>query len=445
MLQRKGARRIPSTQMTPADPYLPAHGDLRYAARAYDIYLDYAIATNQLVGRTEIECEILEDTGAVALDLAGLRVQLVRCSGARLKGYDHKANRLTLRFTDTVEAGTTLTIAVTTKGAPKPRRGFDGLAGWEELEDGIIVASQPHGASSWFPCNDRTSDKARYRITVACDPEYTVVANGRLVERKKAGRKRSWTYAQDEPMAPYLATVQIGRYEVLRQEAAVPCQVVGPPRLRTAMARAFADQPRMIDLFEELFGPYPFTAGYTAVVTDDDLEIPLEAQTLSTFGANFTDRKWESQRLIAHELAHQWWGNSLTVSQWSDIWLHEGFACYAEWLWSPVATSRSTDSWVAHHWTRLSRLPQDLVLGDPGPKDMFDDRVYKRGALTLAAIRAELGDDLFFTLLRTWGARYAHCVVSTADFESLTADIAGRPLTELFDAWLRSPALPALP
>ncbi|MDO5502620.1 MAG: M1 family metallopeptidase [Actinomycetia bacterium] len=433
-------------QTPPAgDPYLPGHGDLRYAVLEYDLDLDYSMATNHLVGRNTLQCVILEETDTIALDLSGLRALQVRCQGAALKSHAHKGNRLTLRFAAPLPVGARITVTVTTKGAPHPRRGIAGLAGWEELEDGVIVAAQPHGASTWYPCNDRASDKARYRMRIACEPQYTVVANGQLVSAQKAGRKRAWTYLQDEPMSPYLATVSIGRYEVRAQTAAVPCRVVGPPRLRAGITTAFADQPRMLDLFEELFGPYPFTAGYTALVTDDSLEIPLEAQTLSIFGSTFCDRRWENQRLIAHELAHQWWGNSVTAGQWRDIWLHEGFACYAEWLWSPVATERSTQWWVQHHWTRLSRLPQDLLLADPGPQLMFDDRVYKRGALTLAAVRAEIGDERFFTLLRTWGARYAHSVVTTADFEALATQIAGRDLTPVFDAWLRSPALPPLP
>ena len=99
----------------------------------------------------------------------------------------------------------------------------------------------------------------------------------------------------------------------------------------------------MMKLFVKLFGPYPLSTGYTVVVTDDDLEIPLEAQGISIFGANHCDGTRSSERLIAHELAHQWFGNSVTVRRWRDIWLHEGFACYAEWLWSEESGGRSAD------------------------------------------------------------------------------------------------------
>ena len=429
-----------------ADPYVPGHGDLRYEVEEYDLDLDYTIAGNHLAGRTVAHCRTLEATEEIAFDLSSaLRVMSVEVTGATVKRHAHRGSRLVLRFDRPVPAGHRLTVTIATKGHPRPMRGPDGLAGWEELADGVIVASQPHGAPSWFACNDRPSDKAAYRVTIACDAAYTVWGNGRLAARRKAGRKTAWTWVQSEPMAPYLATLQIGRYAVRElPDAPIPVRVVGPARLRAAMDSAFADQVRMIEAMQEWFGPYPFAAGYTAVVTDDDLEIPLESQTLSTFGANLMNRTWEAQRLIAHELAHQWWGNSVTAWQWRDIWLHEGFACYAEWLWSPVAGSESTDARARHNWSRLAALPQDLVLAAPGPKDMFDDRVYKRGALTLHALRGEVGDDTFFAILKGFAGRHQHGSVTTADFEGLAARVTGRRLTDLFDAWLRSPALPQL-
>ena len=133
-----------------------------------------------------------------------------------------------------------------------------------------------------------------------------------------------------------------------------------------AARAAFADQPRMLETFARLFGPYPFDA-YTVVVTDDLLEIPLESQTLSTFGSNHLSRDWEAQRLIAHELAHQWFGNTVTAASLRDIWLHEGFACYAEWLWSEAIGRTTAQEEAERHHALLARLPQDLVLTDPGP------------------------------------------------------------------------------
>ena len=258
-------------------------------------------------------------------------------------------------------------------------------------------------------------------------------------------------------MSPYLATLQIGQYDLTRHAPAtaslgrlpagsrsVPWTLAAPPALRGAAGSAFADQGAMIEHFTRLFGPYPFPE-YAVVVTADSLEIPLESQTLSTFGSNFCTRDWSAQRLIAHELAHQWFGNAVTAASWKDIWLHEGFACYAEWLWSPEAGLATTDEQARTHWDKLARLPQDLLLGDPGPEDMFDDRVYKRGALLLHALRLTIGAESFFTLLRTWVERHRYAVVTSEDFIATAEEVADRDLGALFAAWLDESPLPPLP
>jgi len=207
---------------------------------------------------------------------------------------------------------------------------------------------------------------------------------------------------------------------------------------------AFADQGRMMEYFSEVFGPYPFDT-YSTVVTPDELEIPLESQSLATFGSNYLTGQWRHVRLVAHELAHQWFGNAVTMASMQHIWLHEGFACYSEWLWSEAAGLERADWHAKHHYARLSDLPQDLLLADPGPEDMFDDRVYKRGALTLHALRERVGDEAFFTILRTWVERFNGRTVVSADFEALAAEVSGEDLSGLFDAWLRQVALPAFP
>jgi len=170
--------------------------------------------------------------------------------------------------------------------------------------------------------------------------------------------------------------------------------------------------------------------------------MPLEAQGISIFGANHCDGTRGSERLIAHELAHQWFGNSVTARRWRDIWLHEGFACCAEWLWSEHSGGQSTDELARQHHHRLRESAQDLLLADPGPKDMFDDRVYKRGALTLHALRQQLGDENFFALLRDWTARYRHGTVVTDDFTGLAAKYAHESLRPLWEAWLYSTSVP---
>jgi aminopeptidase N len=419
--------------LTGSDPYLPGHGDDRYGVEHYALDLRYKPLGNHLEGRAELSVRALVDLTDLVVDLHRLVAR-----------WTHRGSRLRIRLRQTVVAGEPLLLTIAYRGNPGTMPGPDGPAGWEELTDGVLVAAQPHGAPTWFPCNDRMADKARYRIRVETDPAYLVVANGVLVSQRTIGRRSEWVHEQREPMAPYLATLQIGRYTAERQPGApVETWLVGPQARMPQVREALADQPRMLEVFSHLFGPYPFER-YTAVVTDDPLEIPLESQSLSTFGTNHLTRDWPAQRLIAHELSHQWFGNAVTAASLTDIWLHEGFACYAEWLWSEHSGGRTADEWARYYYQRLANSPRDLLLADPGPRDMFDDRVYKRGALTLHVLRRRIGDDNFFALLRDWTGRHRHGTAVTDDFTGLASNYTDESLRPLWEAWLYSTDLPAL-
>jgi aminopeptidase N len=411
----------------------------------YELELDYRVGGNRLDARARIYGTARRHLDRFSLDLAGLRVSRVLLDGKRPERWTHRDRRLTIRPGGVLAPGTPVVVEVHYTGNPRPIRGPWGEVGWEELSDGVIVAGQPDGAPSWFPCQDHPGDKAAFGITVTTDAGYEVVCNGVLMSRTARASRVRWAFEQPEPTPPYLATVQIGRYQrwttvaaPVRQQAAVPS------RLRSAFDHDFARQPQMMDLFGDLFGPYPFPE-YSVVVTDDPLEIPLEAHGLSVFGANHVDGRRGTERLVAHELAHQWFGNSLTASSWRDIWLHEGFACYAEWLWSQASGGRSTDDLARAAHTRLAALPQDLVVGDPGAALMFDDRLYKRGALTVHAWRKAVGDETFFDTLRAWTTQFRHGSVSTPQLVTLASVMAGQPLGELFDEWLYAARLPMLP
>ena len=430
-----------STQSGSSGRYLPDHGDESFDVNRYSLGLGYKLIGNRLDGDAVLSCVALTDTSAVTLDLAGLRVAKVWLDASPAR-FTHRGHRL--RIPASLSVGQEFEVRVKYAGSPGVLKARDlDDAGWEELTDGVIVAAQPHGAPTWFPCNDRPSNKATYAITMAAPKDYYVAMCGQLVGQRQRGSVIEWTWEMPYPMAPYLATVQIGRYE--RRDLGLGVVVIAPPDLvGEGYDGSFGQQPAMMAFFESVFGDYPFD-DYTVVVTDDPLEIPLESQSLSTFGRNFASLDWDAVRLVAHELAHQWFGNAVTLREWRDIWLHEGFACSAEWLWSEESGRESATWWAEHHHGKLATLDQDLLLADPGPALMFDDRVYKRGALTLHALRQVVGDHDFFDILQSWVERYAGGNATTADFEALAAEISGESHHELFDAWLRTPDLPDLP
>jgi aminopeptidase N len=442
-----------STRPAP-DAYDGGHGSAAFHVAHYDLDLSYRLATNRLIGCAVLQVQTLRPAQDVTLDFAGLAVEKVRVVGdADLASHRHRDGRLRLRLSREVPAGTRLSVTVRYRGSPTPLDSPWGPLGWEELTDGVVVANQPTGAPSWFPCNDRPSDKATYRTRLTVDNGYRALAHGRLASRRVGAGTTTWTFEQDQPTPTYLATVQIGRYEdVVLATTPVPQLALVPPILTAAARDRLAWHGELMALFTDLFGPYPFD-GYTLVVTRDLLEIPVEAQGVAIFGANHLTRGGDGARLVPHELAHQWFGNSVSVASWRDIWLNEGFACYAEWLWSQASGGPSTQT-LAQHWHgRLRRAPQDLVLADPGPARIFDDRVYKRGALTLHALRQVVGDDAWRLLVRDWATRHRYRSVTTDDFRAHAAgharaaggDGLARSVDALLGDWLDRCRLPPLP
>ncbi|KRE54845.1 peptidase M1 [Arthrobacter sp. Soil736] len=461
---REGTRARPATAGGVApDFYTPGHGSGDYQVSRYELHLDYQVTTNRLAGHATITARASTALITITLNLAGLRALEVQLDGQRVTRFLQRGNQLTITPDRPPPAGTGFSLDVRYGGTPAPLRGIWGGVGWEELTDGVLVAGQPIGAPTWFPCNDHPSQKASFGYTITTDANYRVICNGVLISHHANGSRETWVFEQSEPMASYLASVQIGRYDLLpltfhahppahragRQEGpgTVPQFLAAPPALMTKARAALARQGQMMESFQTCFGPYPFTT-YTVVVPGDRLEIPLEAQSLSVFGPNHLNQGWESQRLIAHELAHQWFGNSLTAATWADIWLHEGFACYAEWLWSETSGNSTAANRARAAWRGLSVNAQDLVVGDPGPGSMFDERVYTRGALALHALRRAAGDALFFSFLRAWTEEHRFGSVKTTDLcvtaNRICGAVPGFDARTILTPWLYRLQLPTL-
>lgn len=221
-----------------------------------------------------------------------------------------------------------------------------------------------------------------------------------------------------------------------------------PPPQGETIRGSFARQPEIIETLGGWFGRYPFSTGGGIV---DDLEgvgFALETQTRPIYARDFFTDPLSGDNVLVHELAHQWYGDSLAVKRWQHIWLNEGFATYAEWLWSEdqgLGTAQEIyDSW----WEAIP--PEEyffwaLTIGDPGPDQLFDFAVYIRGAMTLHALRTAVGDADFFEILETWAARNKGGLVTTSQFIRLAERISGQQLDDLFDAWLFTGAKPGFP
>jgi aminopeptidase N len=319
-----------------------------------------------------------------------------------------------------------------------------GDAGFHATGDGAIALGEPESASTWFPVDDHPSDKATYDVQVTVPDGLAALSNGAPKGTVSRDGWTTWRWAEGSPMASYLSTLVIGNYRVSTGTHA------GKPLVTAVAAGLPADGPaaaslartgEVVDFLSGLFGPYPFDAYGGIVVADERIRYALEAQTRPVYGPGFFRGDKPNTEVVAHELAHQWFGDSVSLARWQDIWLNEGFATYAEWLWDEhdggrgVATSFAT-VYAATDWTKPSV--------DPGRAAMFGDGVYQRGALAVHALRRAVGDETFFRILRGWLAQRRGGAATTADFIGYAERVAGRPLRPLFDAWLIGVTAPAL-
>ncbi len=317
------------------DNFYPSLGNSGYDARHYDLDLIVDVKQNALAGTATITALALEELRTFHLDFAGLSVDDVAINGTAVD-WDYKSHELIAIPLLPVPADREFTVTVEYSGYPSgvEMTAIPFLIGWVNYGDGVFVASEPGGAASWYPVNDHPLDKATYTIRVTVPEPYVVASNGVLTDTINANGAITYVWEMRQPMASYLATVNIGAFE--RYEETGPGGLLirnyFPPRIAEAAQVEFARTADMIAYFESVFGPYPFDA-YGVVVSEANFSFALETQTLSLFSRAWISGTGAAEETVAHELAHQWFGNDVSLSQWHDMWLNEGFAVYASWLW----------------------------------------------------------------------------------------------------------------
>jgi aminopeptidase N len=247
-------------------------------------------------------------------------------------------------------------------------------------------------------------------------------------------------------MAAYLATVVIGRYRVDESEhGGRPVIVAVDADLPTTVDRELARTGEVVDFLSGFFGPYPFEAMGGIVIDDPRIRFALENQTRPIYSRGFFRGPGGGEWVIVHELAHQWFGDSVSVHDWSHIWLNEGFATYAEWLWHERRDGRSAQAIFDNAYASRGTNGWEVPPGDPGAGNLFDGAVYERGAMTLHALRVTVGDPAFFEILKTWPREKADANATTEEFVALAERVSGRQLDDLFQAWLYEKARPPRP
>ena len=438
------------------DSYYPLLGNGGYDVQHYALDLNVSFDNSGadpatvLDATATIDAIATQNLSAFDLDLIGLTVDAVTVDGAPAT-FSRNDMELTITPADPLPDGDPFSVVVAYSGNPGPiqAEAIPVDMGWVTFDGGAFAASEPLGSATWFPVNEHPLDKATYNLRVTVPEGYTVASNGLLTDTLDNGTTTTFVWDNPDPTASYLLALSIADYTVETQAGpdGLPIRNFFPPDQADKAADYFSAQGDMIAFFSDTFGPYPFEA-YGALVVDTGFGFALETQTLSTFSVGLlSSPRDEAQSTIAHELSHQWFGDSVSVAGWQDIWLNEGFATYAEGLWLEHNGGRAAlDDWMGRVYHYLLQHEAALTpIGAPPPNDLFNVGVYLRGGLTLHALRAEVGDEAFFTILRTYYDRFQYGNATTADFIAVAEEISGQDFGAFFDAWLYQQPLPDVP
>jgi len=430
------------------DPYFPTYGNGGYNVRHYDLDLRYDPATDVLDGSAAIETKAKQRLCSFNLDLVGLEVSSVVVD-SRDAAWARDGQELTVTPRHPLPNRERFRVKVRYGGVPVVLLG--GLTGFMPTSDGANVAGQPEGPATWYPVNDHPRDKASYSFEITVPDGYEVVANGKPHgQRDGPAGWTSWRWEAREPMASYLTTIDIGSWDVTRwrTESGIPVYDAVDPAitggLRDEIYSSLARQGEILDLLADRFGAYPFSTVGAIVDPERPLTFALETQTRPVYTSTFwldldTGEPINGDSVVAHELAHQWFGDAVALERWRDIWLNEGFATYAEFLWAEHdggATVRQVFD-AAYAVYPADDPLWSVVIGDPGTEHLFDFAVYARGAMTLVALQEEIGDEAFWKLVRRWAKgdiRGGHG--TTEEFIALAEEVSGRQLDTLFETWL---------
>ncbi|MFJ8675070.1 M1 family metallopeptidase [Streptomyces sp. NPDC093589] len=419
------------------DPLFPALGNGGYQVTHYGLDLDYDVRKKHLDASAAITAKATQDLRSFQLDLQGLKVSAVRVDGEDA-AFTRKGHKLTVQPSAALRKGAQFRTTVEYSGTPLEITDPDGAhEGWVKTPDGAFVAGEPAGAMTWFPGNNHPGDKAAYDFRITVPKSYTAVANGELRATKTDKKHSTYEWHNAEPMASYLATATIGHFHVQtsRTPDGLPLYVAVDPAVAGASKEALDQLPEIMKWERGLFGAYPFSsAGAIVDNTPERIDwIALETQTKPVYAGA------PDAATVVHEMAHQWFGDSVTPATWEDAWLNESFATYAEWLWEEREGGRTPqeqfdemydeDEAHAKRW----KFPP----GDPGkPENVTDDPVYERGAMLLQQLRLAVGDKTFFSILKEWPAEHRHANADAEDFIAFCEERTDEDLTDLFDDWL---------
>ncbi|GAA1769155.1 M1 family metallopeptidase [Luedemannella helvata] len=444
----------PGASQPVSDPVYRDYGNPSVDVLHYDLDLAWQPTRKRLDGVATLKIRVAEPVTALKLDFSdAYDIGSVTVNGAPTPG---KVTKGDLTVDATARAGEVVLLKVEYSGVPKPvrmpsERGdfAEGLGLRAEPDGSAWTMQEPYGAFTWYPVNDHPSDEALYDIDVTVPKGWSGIANGQLTNTTENGDTTTFTWHSRDPVASYLTTLAVGRYTKVTDTG--PRGLPITYWLRTGrdegMRPVFERTPEIIEWLEKRYGPYPFASAGIVSVTSTSA---METQQMITMGGDLVEELTGSEvekreylaEVIAHELAHQWFGNAVTPRDWRSVWLNEGMAMYIEGEWLIADGFADRRSWVA--WLRQQDEESRPVAGPPGKWDkehFAENNIYVGPALMLYAFRRQIGATAVDKLLRDWVQTQRNQPV---DRETFTAFVQQRhpDLVPVMNEWLDSPTTP---
>lgn len=418
------------------DPYAPELGNTGYDVERYDLALSLDPSTPEISGTAILYAvATLDQLSRLSLDFVGFDLDDLAVDGAPA-GFTREGGKVWVDLPTPLARGTPFSLALSYSGSParEPSRfvPFVPYLGLITEAGNLFVLAEPDGARYWFPCNDHPTDKAAFSFHLTVPDGLVGVANGELTgEVDLPDPTTTYSWELDAPMATYLATIAVGEYVLAEEpyQGSVTIRSYVFPDHLSEFQQWTGLTAEFLDWMEELFMPYPYSE--VGFVTMRNMNASLETQTMIILSDQMI-----SDYVMIHELAHQWFGDWVSMASWADMWHNEGLATYITMLWmyrsDPTGLQTAMDAEVAKYSSQTPGYP----MGNLPPGQLFSSTSYNKGAAFIHAIREQVGDDAFFAALRLYLQRYGGGTASRSDFQAIFEETSGQDLSPLFKQWL---------
>jgi len=421
-----------------------AHG---FDVLHYDITMAIDDQSSYLEGTVVATIQAEELLTEITLELAELTVDEIRINEVVTSSYEHIGENINIQL-DNISAGATFYVTIDYSGNPQLCTVPYPL-GMFFTTQGIYTISDPNAARYWWPCYDHPWDKATVDLHITAREDWGVAANGirTSIEMNYDGTN-THNWEGSNPMATYLVSLVLRPFVELNDSyGEIPIQNFVSPGVVDNATEDFENLPFMMETFSELFGEYPFEK-YGNAVTNFSTYGAMEHQTMTTLSSSMIDGNHGYETIIAHELAHQWFGNSLTPLTWKDVWLSEGFATYSEVLymaaWQGETAANNYLVSSLHNYYKNWAGSTGYTVYDPAYNALFTPATYEKPASVLHMLRLRVGDDDFFEILQTYFQTYENQNVVSSEFIEICETVSGQDLQQFFQQWIFEPGLPTL-